>query len=179
MNKIICFIFFCSTYLLPLGCLTTSIANSNKQASLENNQQDESFRPSSALAYQHYLRALLHEENGHIRKSILELRQALIYDYSSAFMHTKLGALYSYEGLWQLAREEAQKALVIDPEYVPGLLLLGKTLFQRGNRQNAIEAYQKVIALDKKNISIDQQITLENQQYQLCPSACCLTLNCL
>jgi tetratricopeptide (TPR) repeat protein len=109
-------------------------------------------RPGNALAYEHYLKSQMLLRKSRLRDSIDELRQALVYDHGSAFLHTKLGELYALEGLWHLAQQEAREALTINPDHVPALLLKGQALRRAGKRDDAITTYERVIALDRRSI---------------------------
>ena len=147
-----------ATFILILltlvsGCASTLAANPgrNSKAGIKGSAAARG-RSGNALAYEHYLKSQMLLRKSRLRDSIDELRQALVYDHGSAFLHTKLGELYSLEGLWRLARQEAREALTLNPDHVPALLLKGNALRRAGERDEAITTYERVIALDRHSI---------------------------
>ena len=141
--------------LLPLatGCATLAAnPGHNSPAGIKGSAKTARGRPGNALAYEHYLKSQLLLRKSRLRDSIDELRQSLVYDHGSAFLHTKLGELYALEGLWRLAQQESREALTINPDHVPALLLKGRALRRAGKRDAAVETYERVIALDRRSI---------------------------
>ncbi len=80
------------------------------------------------MAYEHYMKARLMEGKGLLSKATLELRQALVYDPASHYLHTRLGQLYARQGLWKKASQQASAALRLNPEAIPALMLRANTL---------------------------------------------------
>ncbi len=139
--------------ILPLGCASTLAQNpgNSSDQSVVGSRDPGRGRAGNALAYEHYLKSQVLLRNSRLRDSIYELRQALVYDNGSAFLHTRLGELYALEGLWRLAQQESREALSTNPDYVPALLLRGKAQHRAGKHDQAIETYERVIALDRQS----------------------------
>lgn len=143
--------------LVPAGCSITRAAGVRPEEpaaakSSQKQAQTEQDRPTSALAYEHYLTARLMQQAGRNREAIHQMRQALVYDHGNPYLHAQLGKLYAAEGLWRLAQEEAREGLAIEPDYVPALLLSARAAQRSGKRKRAVELCERIIALDPKRI---------------------------
>jgi tetratricopeptide (TPR) repeat protein len=146
-------LFWIGAGLLPAGCVTSEAASRvQAQPATKTQAEPESSRSISALAMEHYLKAKLLEYDGDMREAIFELRQALVYDNGSAFLHARLGDYYSRQGLWRQAQKEAKQALQIDPNLVNAVMLKARALVHANKKNQAIKTYQKAVALDPKSI---------------------------
>jgi tetratricopeptide (TPR) repeat protein len=140
-----------ATGILPAGCAATLAGNPDHGA--KDALKSARGRPGNAMAYEHYLKSQLLLSKSRRRDAVYELRQALVYDHGSAYLHTRLGELYAQEGLWRLARQESKEALSINPDHVPALLLRGKAERRAGKPPEAIKTYERVMALDRRSIN--------------------------
>lgn len=109
-------------------------------------------RPMSALAIEHYLRAQLYQRDNKLREAVFELRQALTYDDSSSYLHTRLGRLYAALGLWRGVHDEAQAALRLDVNNVGAVLLEGMAFLRSGKKDKAIVSYERALNIDAHKI---------------------------
>ena len=142
--------------MLPMtaGCAAGLAGNPGhgSQNALKGSRAPARGRSGNALAYEHYLKSQMLLRKNRLRDAVYELRQALVYDHGSVFLHTRLGELYSLEGLWRLAQQESKEALGINPDFVPALVLRGTAERRAGKPDDAVETYQRVIALDRRSI---------------------------
>jgi tetratricopeptide (TPR) repeat protein len=114
---------------------------------------EESTGPAaSALAYGHYLKARLLVESGRPREAVLEMRQALVYDGGSPWLHVSLGRLYARQALWRLASEEAEAALELKPDHVEALLLRADGQVQAQRLDEAVATLTRIVALAPRQI---------------------------
>ncbi len=117
-------------------------------------------RPISALAVEHYLRARLYEQQGKLGNAVGEMRRSLVYDHSSAYLHTSLAVLYAMGGQWPMVGRGIREALKIDPDYIPALLMQAQSQKVLGLSEAAVQTYRKVIQLDPNRV--DAYIYLSN-----------------
>ena len=78
--------------ILPAGCAAGLVTVDSPSSPTETSSNSKS-RTTSALAFEHYIKAQLYEKDGRLRDAIQEMRQALVYDHGSVFLHTRLGEL--------------------------------------------------------------------------------------
>jgi tetratricopeptide (TPR) repeat protein len=78
-------------------------------------------------------------------------RIIILNDPLSAEEHVKLGRIYESQGNADLAAQQYEAAVKMDPKCVSSLLLLGDLSFRSGNYEAAESAYQKAIALQPEN----------------------------
>jgi len=80
---------------------------------------------------------------------------AILFDAKDKVAYLKLARVYKTINP-DLALENLNRLLTIDPEYIPAFAELGDTYYQKNNYNKAIEAYNKFIEIP--GISIQQQI---------------------
>ncbi|QLQ07956.1 MAG: tetratricopeptide repeat protein [Anaerolineae bacterium] len=75
---------------------------------------------------------------------------ALDLDATLPEAHAYLAEIYMDKGIWALALEEAQTAVKLDENSVEAWRTLGYVLDQQGRRDEALQAYDRAIALHPK-----------------------------
>jgi tetratricopeptide (TPR) repeat protein len=141
-------IFLVTIILSGIGCAPTFQAQAQQLEPIKNNRT----KTTSALAYEHYLKANALKNKGLFRQAIIELRQAIVYDHDSAYLHTKLAEIYAIEGLWRLAAKQTQAALSIAPDYPQALYIRGMAQLRTNKLEQAIITFQQVVKLDPQSI---------------------------
>jgi tetratricopeptide (TPR) repeat protein len=113
------------------------------RASLESGEN-----VASSASYAHFLKARLAHHQGEHRRSIDELRLALVTDEGNPYLLTRLAEQYARLG--DLARAERTLRQVIDgaPSYAPGQLLMGRVLAESGKASRARIHLRRAIKLD-------------------------------
>lgn len=71
---------------------------------------------ASPIAYRHYLSARLALERGQPDVAVAHLREALLSDPRSAFLHARLAEILFQLGNLEEAKTQAQLALELDPD---------------------------------------------------------------
>ena len=80
----------------------------------------------SPSAYQHFVLAELALDDGKIPEAIEMYRRAIVADPISAYLRTELAELWRRSGQLDLAREQADLALELDPSYAEAILVKAK-----------------------------------------------------
>jgi tetratricopeptide (TPR) repeat protein len=150
--KLSAWVFCACAGFLSLGCATTVSAAGGVRKPAAVEPPADAARPVSALAIEHYLRAQLYVRDNKLREAVFELRQALTYDNSSSYLHTRLGRLYALLGLWRGVRDEAKAALQLDDKNVDAVLLEGLAFLRAGKKDKAIESYERAVSIDTHKI---------------------------
>jgi len=101
--------------------------------------------PNLAGAHYHYSWGLFLW--GDMEKAIEEHILARIYDPFNASYTSLLGALYCFDGQFEKAIEEAQKALEMQENHVYSYWVLGHTYLAMGNTVEAIHAHEKLVEI--------------------------------
>lgn len=101
--------------------------------------------PNLAMAHYHYSWALFLW--GRMEEAIVEHKLAQKYDPFNPLHTAWLGALYCYDGQYDLAIETALESFDIQKDYVVGYYVLGETYLKMGRMDEAIEAHQKLAEL--------------------------------
>ncbi|MBW2734489.1 MAG: tetratricopeptide repeat protein [Deltaproteobacteria bacterium] len=87
-------------------------------------------RPSryvSPTAYEHYMRATLHQQKGNHREAVRQLRQALIFDDKAPYLHARLAESLLALRKFQIAATEIRRGLELDASH-PDVLLAAALL---------------------------------------------------
>ena len=96
---------------------------------------------ASSLAYYHFSRAQLFENEEKIDSAIEEYKLALNYDMDSPVLRIYLAIIYIKKGLLQDAIHQCQSVISSHPEHSPARLLLGGLYSSTGNEHAAINEY--------------------------------------
>ncbi len=104
------------------------------------------FKPGSASAHQRY--GVYLAMMGRLDESILELARAQELDPLTLKINVNLGASYFFARQYERAIEQCRKTLMIDPNFVGALCLLGWAEEQLGQYSAAIEQLQKACAIN-------------------------------
>lgn len=159
--------------------LTASIASATPQATAPQSKSpaptaapDAAVKPDRGLAYYHYSLAHMYEELAasynrpdYANKAIDQLRQAMKYDPTSAFLPVELAEMYAKTGRKNEAIAEAEDLVKRNPKNLDARKLLGNlyastlsepTLGTRRDSQaailqKAIDQFQKITELDPKD----------------------------
>jgi len=102
----------------------------------------------SAVAYQHYLDALLAKNAEDYNTAATELREALLYDPGSPHLHAVLAEVLLKQGRVADAEAELKTALSLDPAHGPSHLLAGRIAAARGQPMVARDHYQAALDAD-------------------------------
>ncbi|MBI2362223.1 MAG: tetratricopeptide repeat protein, partial [Elusimicrobia bacterium] len=98
-------------------------------------------------AYQHYLKALLHTNQGQYAEAMKEYEAALALDPQSATMFRQSAQLAMEMGDIPRALELATRYVELAPEDAEAFFLLGQVRWARGEGEAAREAFEKALAL--------------------------------
>jgi len=105
-------------------------------------------------AYYYYMEAQLAKKRGESEKSIAYLEKAVEIEPDSVFLKKELA-------LEHLQKKETGEALVLiedilarEPEDVEALILYGRIMQERDNREKARQAFEKVISLDRSRENV-------------------------
>lgn len=104
-------------------------------------------QPGNAVAY--FNLALLYKKGKRYPDAISAYEEAIkhgIDDVQEVF--SNLGVLYSEMRQPEKAREMYERALDIDPAYVPALFNLAGLFEESGERQRALEWYERILSID-------------------------------
>ena len=112
--------------------------------------------PNNANAhhwYSHYLLPM-----GRTQESLAESKLALEKGPTDLIQNVHLGWHYLYTRQYQLASEQFKKTLELDSNYVQAHRYLGLTYEQTGQPEQALQEFQKALALVKQNNDIEAEI---------------------
>src|SRR3989449_710221 len=96
----------------------------------------------SARAYHHYLDALLAKNADDLVTAAEELREALLYDPESAYLHAVLADVLIKQARIADADAELASALSLDPHHGPAHLLAGRMAVSRNQPMQARDHFQ-------------------------------------
>src|SRR2546430_141027 len=99
----------------------------------------------SARAYHHYLDALLAKNADDLVTAAEELREALLYDPESAYLHAVLADVLIKQARIADADAELASALSLDPRHGPAHLLAGRIAVSRNQPMQARDHFQAAI----------------------------------
>src|SRR3954447_11072228 len=80
-----------------------------------------------------------------------EYEQAIRYAPNSSESHYDLGKLFSLQDNWLAARKQFEDAISLDPDYIEAIDSLGFAQEALGNDADAVQSYQKAIALNEQH----------------------------
>lgn len=97
--------------------------------------------------------------------AIEHFRSALDKDADNPSIHFHLGKAYALDGLIDLAIIEYQKTIRLAPDYVWGYIALGDLYAKRGQVQNAVVSYCKLLCRDpNNNVPRNRLLSLQGEQ---------------
>ena len=135
--------------LLAVACAHSRQARPSARAVAEGTAEDtdsgEVQPRASPRAYRHYLDALLAKNADDFTTAASELREAMVYDPESPYLHSVLAEVLIKQGRLNDAEEELQTALALDPKHAPARLLSARVAVARGNLPEAREHFQIAI----------------------------------
>src|SRR2546428_3897359 len=132
--------------LLALGCAHRAAApGATVQAEGDSGGAREPQRYISARAYHHYLDALLAKNADDLVTAAEELREALLYDPESAYLHAVLADVLIKQARIADADAELASALSLDPHHGPAHLLAGRMAVSRNQPMQARDHFQAAI----------------------------------
>ncbi len=101
------------------------------------------------MAEAHFNLALLLKKEKRYTEALTEYREAIRLGIDQVEeVYSNIGVLYSEMRQGEEAREMYEKALDANPEYVPALYNLAGHFDEAGDRQRAIETYQRILSID-------------------------------
>jgi len=113
--------------LLLLACPGIACVHSGETAVVRViDGKPQASRFVSPTAYNHYLRSQVHLNRGKLPQAIKELRQALIFDPRSPYLHTKLADALRKNGDLKEAMAHLDRALGFREGFPEALLTLGQ-----------------------------------------------------
>ncbi len=114
-----------------------------------------------------YLRGLIAQDKGNYDKAIGLFNDATSRGGKHSEIYFQLARTHGLAGNPELALENYQKALAIDPMHVDALCNAANIMGQRGNRQDALENYASALSIAPDSPTIHYNIgTLYLQQFQ-------------
>ena len=99
---------------------------------------------------------------GDLESAMSAYRRALALDKKNPTLHFKIGVIHDAEGNDELAEAAFDKAIALDPTYVPALERRGTMLLARREYKEAKRTFRSVIALDRvrlKQLALDRSAT--------------------
>lgn len=153
-------------YLFPIilvgisGCATSSSSRDSFQTSPESEAQTQpttsgtqNFEKFSSTlsagvektADYHFSMAQAYLAQGQTDLGIEELKLTLVYDPTSALVHTRLAAEYVKKGMMTAAMESCKEALKHDPDYVDARLLLAGLYSTTQDSVAALNEYDRIL----------------------------------
>lgn len=146
--------FILTLFSLSLGCATSrpvvtqTLDFERLDQKVQNDWKGMVVTSSSA---HHFALGEAHSLEGETDAAIEEYRAALIYDAKSDLILNKLAAEYAKKGLFSLAIETAQKALVVHPKSVDAHLTLGGIYSASQASDLAANHFEKALKIEPTN----------------------------
>lgn len=143
------------------GCAAIDGANRNGAGRKAPSSRSEN-------AYFYYTEAQLAQQNGDREQAVLLLRKAVEMDPTSVYLKRELAVVYVQQKDLQNALAVAEDILNSHPDDVETLIVYGRIKQGQNQLDQAGRAYEKVIALDKKQQEIYLLlggIYLQKEQY--------------
>jgi tetratricopeptide (TPR) repeat protein len=126
------------------GCATTTAATTLPPAAPAPRASDDAASADpeiSAEAYRSVLEAEIKLQAGDVPAAIQLLREAVLHDPSSPYLHVRLAEAWLESGDAEQARSSAQAALALDKKNVPALRIVGASWAAAGDTASARKAY--------------------------------------
>lgn len=96
--------------------------------------------------------------------AISNYSQAILLDGENAVYYANRAAAYSQNNQHQLAVDDAKSAAKVDPGYSKAYSRMGHAYFCLGEYNEAVEAYEKGLALDPENATMRQSLETAKQK---------------
>ena len=104
------------------------------------------------LAAAHFDLALLYKKNLRYADALTAYENAVRFEIEHVQeVYSNMGVLYSEMRKADKAREMYERALEVDPEYVPALFNLAGLFEETGERQTATELYQQILGINPRH----------------------------
>lgn len=97
-------------------------------------------------------------------EAIVELKKAVALCPTFPDLWTRLGTIYRDMGNWAFAREAYETAMNAAPQYVQARILLGVTFLSQGSQEEAIAAWNAVLAIEPENKSAKMYLRMAEAQ---------------
>lgn len=124
----------------------TAVPNVPASSPLPANPNDDKQLPTvSAEAYRSVLEAELQLEAGNLPAAIQLLREAVLHDPASPYLHVRLAEAWLDSGDTDEARRAAEAALRLDARCVPALRALGAAALAAGETSDAKRAWAEAL----------------------------------
>lgn len=151
--------------LLILVAMLSSCATVPETSSGASLQSTASAHDDSARALYLYSRARLAELEGDYPAALNILRDALVQDPTSAFLHSAMAEIKLKIGQVPEALEYISKAIKLDPAYRAPYLMAGSLMAATGKDPEAAEYFRKAIELDpaKEDAYLQLVVSLTRQ----------------
>lgn len=133
--------------LLLMGC---TAGKTGSPATV--NGSDAYERPENA--YYYYMESQLAKGRGASEQSVAYLEKAAALQPDSVFLKKELALEYLQQENTAGALELIDAILAQDPDHLESLILYGRIMQERGNLEQAKQAYEKVIALDSSRENV-------------------------
>lgn len=117
-------------------------------------------------AYYYYDR-YVHPDERILDRQARHFEQLVEKNPQNADLRVATASYYFDGGLTDPAYQQVQQALTINPDHQGALLLLGKILQRRGNKDQALSAYARVVEQSQKNPMAKIDRRLEAVYYQI------------
>lgn len=82
---------------------------------------------------------------GNLMAALRELKKAEAYDPEDHITQFDIGLVYFYRERYDQAIQYFEKAIRLKPDYAPAVNSLGNAYLEKGEWDNAIEAYRKIV----------------------------------
>jgi tetratricopeptide (TPR) repeat protein len=104
--------------------------------------------------YYYYAESRLKRRHGELDEAIELLKEAVVRDESSMFLKNELVRLYLHQKDYKAALDVTQDIIQKHPEDVSSLVVLGGIYSALEQDMEAVQAYEKALALDPKSENI-------------------------
>ncbi len=104
-------------------------------------------------------------KKGYLNEAVFFLNVARFFNPEDFLVHFKLGEIYYYKKLYQLAEGQLTWSLKINPHYTSSYILLGKLYHRLEEDKKALSSLQKALQLEPYNREIFTEIERIKQSY--------------
>jgi len=140
-------IFFIFAIFITVGCTTNAI-DQTPTAKKTTTNGPAFYGPENQ--YYYFTAAQVQRKRGNLDQAIVLLRKAIELDSESAYLQRELATIYLQNKEGDKALEVLEEVLRQHPNDVKALIIYGGTKQVRKENNDAIAAYEKILALDPK-----------------------------